>query len=178
MLQLKVRTEEGYDEETETFVETKSVVLQLEHSLVSVSKWESKHEVPFLDKSTKSAAQLMDYVRMMCTSEFPEELFEKFTEENYMAINDYINASMTATTVRDTPGTKNQEVVTSELIYYWMIALNIPFECQHWHLSRLMMLVKVCSAKNQPAKKLSPREARAQQREVNRQRRAELGTSG
>lgn len=178
MLQLKVKTAEGFNEATNEFV-PEEAVLGLEHSLVSLSKWESKWELPFLGDKEKSNEQVLDYVRMMfCGTEFPEELIQFFEAEHYRAINDYINAKMTATWFREERHPSTGEVVTSELIYYWMIALGIPFECQHWHLNRLLTLIKVCNIKNAPKKKVSRADAMRQQSDLNAQRRRELGTKG
>ena len=179
MLQLKIMTVEGYNDETHEFVAAETIVLPLEHSLVSVSKWEQKWEVPFLGDKPKTDDQVLDYVRMMFSgTEFPEHLLVKFSAENYSQINDYINAKMSATWFREESQKDTGEIVTSELIYYWMIALGIPFECQHWHLNRLLTLIKVCNIKNAPKKKLSRAEAIQQQRDLNAQRRRELGTKG
>ena len=179
MLQLKITTAEGFDEATSEFVSADGAVLELEHSLVSVSKWESKWEIPFLGSEAKTDDQVLDYVRMMFSgAEFPEQLLPHFTAENYTQINDYINAKMSATWFREVRQPPSQEVVTSELIYYWMIALGIPFECQNWHLNRLLTLIKVCNIKNSPDKKMSQREIAQQNRDLNAQRQRELGTSG
>ena len=179
MLQLKITTAEGFDEAKSEFVSADGDVLELEHSLVSVSKWESKWEIPFLGSEAKTDDQVLDYVRMMFSgAEFPEHLLPHFTAENYTQINDYINAKMSATWFREVRQPPSQEVVTSELIYYWMIALGIPFECQNWHLNRLLTLIKVCNIKNSPDKKMSQREIAQQNRDLNAQRQRELGTSG
>ena len=179
MLQLKITTAEGFDEAKSEFVSADGAVLELEHSLVSVSKWESKWEIPFLGSEAKTDDQVLDYVRMMFSgAEFPEHLLPHCTAENYTQINDYINAKMSATWFREVRQPPSQEVVTSELIYYWMIALGIPFECQNWHLNRLLTLIKVCNIKNSPDKKMSQREIAQQNRDLNAQRRRELGTSG
>ncbi|HEY2455593.1 MAG TPA: hypothetical protein VGI71_23860 [Scandinavium sp.] len=179
MLRLSVTTAEDFDEATNEFVASVSVVLELEHSLVSLSKWESKWEIPFLDATQKTDEQVLDYIRMMHTgSEFPEHVFPKFTERNYEAINKYINAKMTATWFSNSRETNSREIVTAELIYYWMIALGIPFECENWHLNRLLTLIKVCNIKNNSKEKLSPRDLAQQNRELNAQRRASMGSRG
>lgn len=179
MLQLKIKTAEGFDEATSRFVSAEVEVLELEHSLVSLSKWESKWEIPFLGDKPKTNEQVLDYVIMMFSgTEFSEKLLTKLSDENIREINAYINAKMTATWFREEKQQNTGEIVTSELIYYWMIALGIPFECQHWHLNRLLTLIKVCNVKNAPKKKLSRDEAMSRQRDLNAQRRRELHTKG
>jgi len=171
-------TVEGFNEATNEFVAAESETVELEHSLVSLSKWESKWELPFLSNEKKTDEQVLDYVKMMSSAPLSEELLSKFTPEIYSAINNYINSKMTATWINDHQEAKSTEIVTSELIYYWMIALGIPFECQHWHLNRLLMLIKVCNLKNAPPKKMSRAEMQQRNRDLNAQRRAELGTKG
>jgi hypothetical protein len=179
VLQLKIVTAEAFDEGASEFVSANFVMVELEHSLVSLSKWESKWEIPFLGSEAKTSDQVLDYVRMMFSGEeFPEELLQYFTKEHYAEINAYINAKMTATWINEPMPPVSAEVVTSELIYYWMISLGIPFECEHWHLNRLLMLIKVCNIKNAPDKKLSSREVAQRNRDLNAQRRQELGTKG
>lgn len=178
MLQLAVMTVEGFNEATNEFVAAESETVELEHSLVSLSKWESKWELPFLSNEKKTDEQVLDYVKMMSSAPLSEELLSKFTPEIYTAINNYINSKMTATWFSNQQEQSSTEIVTSELIYYWMIALGIPFECQHWHLNRLLTLIKVCNLKNAPPKKMSRAEMQQRNRDLNAQRRAELGTKG
>lgn len=179
MLQLLIVTDEGFDEAKGEFVASETVELELEHSLVSVSKWESKWELPFLQGPDKTSEQVLDYVRMMCFREIPsDKLFEKFTRGNFDTINTYINARMSATWFSDKGEQPNREIITAELIYYWMVSHGIPFECQNWHLNRLLTLIRVCNAKNAPKKKMNHAEAAEQRRILNDQRRRELGTEG
>lgn len=180
MLQLNIATTaESYDEATSQFVPADGVVVKLEHSLVSVSKWESRWEIPFLGERPKTDEQVLDYVRMMFSGgDFPESLITSFKESHFNEIKDYINSKQTATWFREEKHPDTGEVVTSELIYYWMIALGIPFECENWHLNRLLTLIKVCNIKNAPKKKVSQRDSAAQRKALNDQRRKELGTSG
>ena len=180
MLTITVPAFEMWDEKNEKFVNIKECTLQLEHSLISLSKWESKWCKPFLFTKEKTEEETLDYVRCMTlTSRVSPEVYYGLTSENIKAINRYIEAPMTATCFgADRNGRGNREIVTSELIYYWMIALNIPFECQKWHLNRLLTLIRVCNIKNQPAKKMSRREIMSRNAALNAARRRQLGTNG
>ena len=182
MLQIDVPSKEFYDEKTETFVQTKATTLILEHSLLSISKWEAKYHKPFLsykkdDKRTSS--EILDYIKCMTLNKnVPEEVYMALSSKNMIEINDYINDPMTATTVSQSPTSSGGiKIVTSEVIYYWMITFNIPFECEKWHINRLMMLIKVCNANNNP-KKMSRNELLARNRHLNAARRKALGTKG
>ena len=181
MLRLTIQlSPEGWDEKKEEFVEAKTQTLQLEHSLVSLSKWESKWCKPFLSSNNKTEEEILDYIKFMTlTQNVDPEIYSYFTTENFKEIDRYINAPMTATTFsEDKNGKRNREVITAELIYYWMIALNIPFECQKWHLNRLLTLVRVCNIKNQPPKKRSRRETASSYAAMNAARRKQLNSKG
>ena len=179
MLRIKIPSAEYFNEKDNSFVFTEEKELQLEHSLVSISKWESKWHIPFLDKKEKTKEQTIDYVRCMClTQNVDPEIFYRIPKNVMDQISAYIENPMTATTFSDNRKEKSREIVTSELIYYWMVSLNIPFECQKWHLNRLLTLVRVCSLKNQPSKKMSQNEIIARNRALNAERRARLKTKG
>lgn len=180
MLQITVPASEEWDEVNQEFVYIKEQTLQLEHSLLSLSKWESKWKKAFLTKQDKSFEEMMDYIKCMTlTQNVKPEVYQNLTNENIEEINDYISDSMTATYFSDDKTARpSREIVTSELIYYWMIALNIPVEFQKWHLNRLLTLIKVCNIKNQPPKKRSKREIMRQNAALNAARRKQLNTTG
>lgn len=180
MLQITIPAVELFDETINEFVYTKEQTLQLEHSLVSLSKWEAKWGKAFLSKNEKTKEEVLDYVKCMTiTPNVKPEVYNLLTTENFAQINKYIEAPMTATYIsEDKTGKGNREIVTSELIYYWMIALNIPFECQKWHLNRLLTLIRVCNIKNAPPKKRSRRELMSRNAALNAARKKQLNTKG
>lgn len=180
MLRITIPSTEQWNEITQEFVRTEERTLQLEHSLVSLSKWESKWHKSFLDKKEKTYEELLDYIRCMTiTQNVKSDIYACLTNENIKQINEYINDPMTATYFsNEKVGGINREVVTSELIYYWMIALNIPFECQKWHLNRLLTLIKVCNIKNTSPKKMSRHQIMSRNAALNAARRQKLNSRG
>jgi hypothetical protein len=177
---------EYFDEKKQEFIPIpgkpaiKEQTLKLEHSLVSLSKWESKWCKPFLSKNNLTTEETLDYIRCMTlTQNVPPEVYERIPEESVKQISEYINAPMTATWFsKDIEKKSSNEAITSELIYYWMIALQIPMECQKWHLNRLITLVKICNAKNAPPKKMSKRSIMSQNAALNAARRKQLNSKG
>jgi len=182
MLTIIVQTgAELFDEETGLFFNDTEgdVVLELEHSLVSLSKWESKFQKPFLGKDEKTAEEILGYVEMMILSPFPPNIIQKLSQTNISEINEYIESKQSATTFGKMPERRSRgETITSELIYYWLVAFNIPFECQHWHLNRLFALIRICNIKQSKPEKRSKNEIARERRELNEQRKAQLGTAG
>lgn len=178
MLTLQVVLKESFNDKTEEFV-TETFALDLEHSLVSLSKWESLYEKPFLSSNDKTNEEIYGYIKAMTlTADVPEEIYSKLSDQNLEEVNSYINAKMTATWFADNKSRPTGETITSELIYYWIISLNIPIEAQYWHLNRLFTLIKVFNEKNSPKKKMSRQEILQRNRELNRQRRAQYNTKG
>lgn len=180
MLKIIVPATEYFDEINEEFINKKEQTLQLEHSLVSLSKWESKWNKAFLGKQEKTDEEILDYVRCMTlTQNVDPEVYSRLSAENYAAINAYIEAPMTATCFFDEKkGQRSKETVTSELIYYWMISYNIPVEFQKWHLNRLLTLIRVCNVKNTPPKKRSQREIMKRQAAINAANRKRFNSKG
>ena len=180
MLEITIPEVEQWDEVNQEFITSKEQVLRLEHSLVSLSKWESKWNKPFLDKKEKTREETIDYIKCMTlTQNVDPNTYNLLTKENIIEINKYISSPMTATTFSEDPNKKSsREIITSEIIYYWMISLNIPFECQKWHLNRLLTLIKVCSIKQQPPKKMSKRDVMSRNAALNAARRKQLNSKG
>lgn len=181
MLQITIRPFELFDEGKQEFISYKKAqVLQLEHSLISISKWEQKWHKAFLSKNDKTYEETIYYIHCMTLTQNVDPISYYFISDDDMnRINEYISDSMTATFfMEDKKPARSSEIVTSELIYYWMIALGIPFECQKWHLNRLLTLIKVCQIKNAPPKKRSKRDIMAQNAALNAARRKRLNTKG
>lgn len=179
MLQITIPKTELFNEETQEFFQIKEQTLCLEHSLVSVAKWESKWKKPFLGMEEKTIDEITDYIRCMTITQNVNPIcYLGLTRGNLLEVKNYIDDTMTATTFRNRNGPKSHEIITAEIIYYWMIELGIPFECQKWHLNRLLTLVNVCSIKNTPAKKMSRKDALAQQSQLNAARRAKFKSKG
>jgi hypothetical protein len=183
MLQITIpaAAEEQFDDTTSEFITlNKEQTLQLEHSLVSLSKWESSQHKPFLTKDKKSREESIEYIRCMTlTQNVGADVYNFVTNSNIDEVSKYIEESMTATTFAKA-GDKvtNRKVITAEIIYYWMITLNVPFECQKWHLNRLLTLINVCNLENQPLKKLTPAQVAERNRALNEARRKQLNTTG
>lgn len=172
---------EGWDEEKQEFISPKEITLQLEHSLVSISKWESKWCKSFIHTKEKTDEEIIDYVKCMTLNKSVDpDVYNHLTSFNVRQIEKYIEAPMTATHISEDKKSKgSREIVTSELIYYWMIALNIPIaECQKWHLNRLLTLIRVCNVKNQPPKKMNKKDIMRRNAALNAARRKQYNTKG
>lgn len=178
MLKVEIPGVEMWDEQKEEFTSIQKSVLYLEHSLISVSKWESKFKKSFLSSKEFSREETLEYVRCMTLNNVKEEVYERITDDILKNIFDYIQDPMTASSVRDNKKGSSRETITSELIYYWMISLNIPKECEKWHLNRLLMLVRICNFKNTPPKKRSKRDIMSSNAALNAARRQNLNSMG
>lgn len=180
MLTIVVSAVESFDDSKQQFVSEGGTTLELEHSLVSLSKWESQHEKPFLGKEEKTAEEVVSYVKAMTlTPNVPAEIFQQLDQEHFEAINAYIESKQSATWFSEAPGApKSSEVITAELIYYWLTVFNIPFEVENWNLNRLFNLIRICNIKSAKPKKMSRNEQAARQRELNAQRKAQMSTRG
>lgn len=180
MLQVIIPASEFYDSRTNEFYEIKEQKLNLEHSLVSISKWESKWKKPFISRDPKTTEESLDYVRCMTVTPNVDPLiYQQIPPSVFKQIEEYIDDPMTATWINSTdPPGSNRQVITSELIYYWMVAYQIPFECQKWHLNRLFMLIQVCNEKNKPPKKMSRNQILSRNAALNAARRAKMHSKG
>ena len=181
MLQLTIPAKECYNEATGEFISTKETTIALEHSLVSLSKWESKWKKPFLSRDERTLEESVDYIRCMTlTQNVDPNVYFSIGANEMQKVNAYLEDPMTATWISDKrkkAGSKNK-VITSEVIYGWMISLGIPFECQKWHLNRLMMLIQVCDEQNGPQEKMSKKDIMKSNRALNAARRAKSGRRG
>lgn len=179
MLQITIPEKELWDEKEEKFIYIKKTTLSLEHSLLSISKWESKWNKSFLSSKDKTIEETLDYIKCMTLNQnIPDVIYICLTEENFKEIQEYVNAPMTATTFSNLNGAPNREKITSELIYFWMINFNIPFECQKWHLNRLLTLIKVCDIKNRKPEKMTKSQILQRNAELNAARRKQLNSKG
>ncbi len=180
MLPIILPAREFFDQEKQEFRYMDEQKLNLEHSLISISKWESKWKKPFLDKADKSPEESADYIRCMCVGKEVDPMYLQWIPQDvYRQINDYIADSMTATWFNERQKkTSSGQSVTSELIYYWMITYNIPKECEKWHFNRLMTLIKICEIKSQPPKKMKRKDIYARNAALNAARKKKFASNG
>lgn len=182
MLEIIIEESEGWDEANERFIRIKRTKLQLEHSLISLSKWESHWCKPFLTKEARTNEEMLDYVKCMTINKNVDpSVYSFLTKDDYDKISEYIDAPMTATVFyEDKKSNKggSKRRITSELIYYWMIALNIPVEFEKWHVNRLLTLIKLCNYESQPDKKMSKKETAKMYASINAARRKKYNSKG
>ncbi|MBT9803477.1 hypothetical protein [Blautia sp. MCC269] len=185
MLEITVPAEEVWDDEKEEFVSSsvfREWHLQLEHSLVSLSKWERKWHKPFFSKKDKTLPEIIDYIKCMTiTKSVPPEVYDRISKNQKLidTISNYIDDPMTATTFHNESSKHtSREIITAELIYYWMISYGIPVEFEKWHINSLLTLIRVCNIKNSPGKKLSAAEITRRNEALNKARRARHHSKG
>lgn len=181
MREIHVKAQDLFNEATMEFIKTPAFTLKLEHSLISISKWESKWHKSFIDNLKHATAEeILDYIKCMTLNTVPDDnIYKALSNENIKEIVDYINDPMTASTVNDrSQRGGGGSFITSELVYYWMTAFHIPFECEKWHFNRLMMLIKICNAKSQPPKKMGKGAIMNRNKALNDARRAQLNSKG
>ncbi len=181
MLTINIPERDYFDESTQMFTTIPARTIDLEHSLVAISKWESKYMKPFLNEKPKTTQETYDYIQCMVVGEPCDMLtIQSITYLDLERITNYIQSPNTATTITHHGQQKpNREVKTSELIYYWMIAFNIPFECQNWHLNRLLTLINICNIKNDTSnKKVNPKDTLRRNAALNAARKKAMNTSG
>ena len=181
MLTITIPDQELFNDTTQEFIKVKGRELKLEHSLVSLSKWESKFHRPFLTKENKTRAETVEYIKFMTMTQHVEDnVFKAIDTKVLNEVTAYLEDPMTATSFskQEEKCKINREIITAEIIYYWMIALQIPMECQKWHLNRLLTLINVCNIKNQPKRKMSRGEVMARNKALNAERRQRINSSG
>ena len=180
MLIVSLPEVEGFDEETQSFVSLPGGELHLEHNLIALSKWESITHKHLIGNEDVSPEEMLLYIECMITDEeYDRELLDRLPASEIERVSNYMADTKTATTfVNKGDKDGSGEYTSSELIYYWMIACQIPFECETWHLSRLLTLIRVCNEKNQPEKKMSRSDILSRNRDLNRARRQALGSKG
>lgn len=180
MLKIVVDGIESFNDKDNSFEKADDDVIYLEHSLVSISKWESIYQKPFLSPEEKTLEEILNYLKQMIIDpNINPDALDRCSSQNLITIQEYIDSSQSATTFGLMPKHRGPgEIITSELIYYWIVSFNIPFECQYWHLNRLFSLIRICNIKNSKQKKMSRSEIAQRNREINEQRKVKLGTSG
>lgn len=180
MLTITIEGDELFNDETQTFLYLEGVVVHLEHSLLSMSKWESKYEKPFLSPGEKTSEEVYGYIKAMIMDEgLDPDVIRRLSSKNIEEIQLYIDSKQSATTFGQLPtGRGSGETITSELIYYWMVAFTIPFEAEDWHLNRLLSLIRICNIKNSKPKKMSRHDIAQRNRDLNEQRKREFNTTG
>lgn len=180
MLKITIPAVDEFDDDRQVFIESEEVTMELEHSLISLSKWEAIWEKPFLSHEQHTDEQALSYIQMMTlTPNIAPDVYQRLTDDNLQQINAYINAKMSATWFTDKAGPRNRDIITAEVIYHWMFSASIALECENWHLNKLFTLIKVFNEKNSPEKnKMNKKDLLKRNRELNAQRQAQHNTSG
>lgn len=178
MLEITIGDQELFDDSTNEYIYEKGTTIRLEHSLVSLSKWESKWKKPFIGRKLEDE-EVLDYIRCMTiTQNVDPSIYKMMTKSDVQKVLSYVDDTMTATTFKDKKGRGSKQTITSELIYYWMVSLGIPIECEKWHLNRLLTLIRVCNVMDAPGKKMSRKDIYKQNAMLNASRRSKSGTRG
>lgn len=180
MLEIFIPDGEYWDTDREIFINTRATTLKLEHSLISLKRWESKWCKPFLSDKEKTPEEIIDYVKCMTINkDVDPHVYLGLTNSMLDEIGEYIRSPRTATWFSDSSSSSpSREVITAEIIYYWMITLNIPESFSKWHLNELLTLIRVCEEKNKPQKKMSKKEILSRNAELNRARREAMHSKG
>lgn len=179
MLQIILPEIRSFDERTEEFITLSPVTLKLEHSLISLHKWESKWHKSYLHSQNLSSEEVLDYIRCMSLDpNLDVKVLDRLTQSNLKQIEEYVHNPMTATTFNVKDRKRDKTIITAEVLYYYMINFGIPFECAKWHLNQLFALIQVCSLKNAPSKKTNKKETAANWAALNKARRARTGSRG
>lgn len=165
---------------TNEFLEVKGRTLKLEHSLVSLAKWEALYEKPFMENNSLPRNETLDYIRCMTiTQNVDPNVYLIIDDKGVQEVDAYIKRPMTATKFSKRLQHKlNRDIITSEIIYYWMVVLEIPFECQRWHLNRLLTLINVCNLKNQKKNPMAKSDILRANADENARRRAMMNSKG
>lgn len=181
MLHIDIGGGEFFNDLTNEFYYVKPRTITMEHSLLSISKWESKWKKPYLSSDSRTFEEELDYIRCMTiTKDVDPLLYNNLSIDDYKKIREYCDDPHTATTITSyLPKNRRARTITSELIYCWMVSYNIPSEYEKWHINRLLTLIRVCGIENNPnGKKMSRAEVARQNAELNRARRAKYNTKG
>jgi len=183
MLTITIPDKKYFNENTNEFFVLKGRTITMQHSLYSIRKWESKWHTYYLDNKNLTTEQIIDYFRMMTiTRDVDPRIYMNLSAENIQEISKYIHDPMTATTFKDLKSRQRsrgrREITTSEIVYYWMIINDIPFECEKWHLNQLMTLIRVCSDAKVPEQKMTEKEIFEYNKSLNERNRAKFHSKG
>lgn len=176
MLEIHIPELEFYDESNNEFFTRKPLDVSLAHSLISISKWEGIWKKAYFPSSYQEGLQggleELSYVECMIIGKTPSYVPMYLLQNHKRELHEYINDTQTATTLHQLGPRKGvTPTITSELIYYWMIKFGIPFECQRWHVSRLLALIEVCNNKeNAKGNKMNPVDSARYRYELNKKR--------
>lgn len=183
ILHITIPGKENWDSVKEEFIYEEDAELYLQHSLVTVAEWEARWKISFLDTDNKTPEQITDYIKIMTINqnEVDDSVYKRLTKENLDEINRYLKDEMSATTITDhgTPESNGRnEIITAEIVYYWMFSHNVPVEFENWHFNRLITLLKTCNIKSNPDNKMTKQETAKMYAEMNKARRQKYNSKG